>query len=471
MKFLLSMMPIIALLTIMPLSTSVFASNAAKALPTPAEAREIAEEAYTYANPIVDSYRIIYSSFVDRDDPEYKADWNQLKNIARVYTHEDKAVQTPNSDTPYSWLGMDLRTEPLVLTVPPIEKERYFSIQLIDLYTHIFAYIGTRTTGNDGGNFLIAGPGWKGKTPKGITEVIRTETELALAIYRTQLFNPEDIAKVKAIQAGYKVQPLSAYLGQPAPDSAPAIEFIKPLSRDEIQKSTKVFEQLNFVLQFCPTHPSEEELMRRFAILGVGAGKTFHIQEFTPEISKAIKQGIVDSWANFAELIRLGETGEIGSADIFGSREQLKNNYPYRMAGAAVGIWGNIAEEAIYPTYRSDSHGESLFGAHQYQLKFTLDDLPPVDAFWSLTMYRMPESLLVANPLNRYLLNSTMLSDFIRDADGGITLHIQHESPGIELETNWLPAPKGPFILTLRLYLPKADALDGTWNEPPVKRK
>ena len=131
----------------------------------PEEARAIAKEAYIYANPMADNYRIYYSSFVDKTDPEYKAPFNQIRNFARVYTPDDKAVQTPNSDTPYSWLAMDLRTEPLVLTVPPIEKERYFSIQLIDLYTYNFDYIGSRTTGNEGGHFLITGPGWKGKTP------------------------------------------------------------------------------------------------------------------------------------------------------------------------------------------------------------------------------------------------------------------------------------------------------------------
>jgi hypothetical protein len=435
------------------------------------EARQIAKEAYTYANPVVDSYRVLYSYFVDREDPEFKASWNQLVNVARTFTPEDKKIQTPNSDTPYGFLGMDLRAEPLVLTVPPMEKERYFTIQLIDLYTHIFDYIGTRTTGNSGGKFLIAGPGWKGKTPEGITKVIRTETELALAIYRTQLFNPDDLGKVKAIQTAYKAQPLSEFLGQAAPDKAPAIKFIKPLSREGIQKTTKVFEQLNFVLQFCPTHPSEKELMQRFAKLGIGAGKTFDIQKFSPDVKRAIEQGIIDSWAEFAEVKKLGDAGEIGSGDIFGSREQLANNYAYRMAGAATGIWGNIAEEAVYPTYWFDSQGESLSGAHQYQIKFAPDDLPPVDAFWSLTMYQMPESLLVANPLNRYLLNSTMLSDFVRDTDGGITLHFQHESPGKELEPNWLPAPEGPFIVILRLYLPKAEALDGKWKEPPLTRK
>jgi len=201
----------------------------------PADARAIAKDAYIYANPMVDNYRIVYNYFVDETNPEYKAPFNQIRNFARVYTPEDKGVQTPNSDTPYSWLAMDLRTEPLVLTVPPIEKERYFSIQLVDLYTHNFDYIGSRTTGNNGGHFLIAGPGWNGKVPAGITKMIRCETELAITIYRTQLFNPGDIDNVKAIQAGYKVQPLCAFLDKPAPETAPAIDFIKPLTREEIR--------------------------------------------------------------------------------------------------------------------------------------------------------------------------------------------------------------------------------------------
>src|SRR5580704_7903138 len=167
---------------------------------TPAQARAIAKEAYVYGYPMVDSYRIQYAYFVDRGNPEYKAPWNQIRNFSRVFTPEDKAVQTPNSDTPYSFLGMDLRAEPVVLTVPPIEEERYFSIQLIDAYTFNFDYIGSRSTGNDGGRFLIAGPDWKGdEPPKGVKKVIRAETELVLAPYRTQLFNPGDIDNVKKV--------------------------------------------------------------------------------------------------------------------------------------------------------------------------------------------------------------------------------------------------------------------------------
>jgi len=459
-----------AIVCTMALIAAVAFQNAHAETPvTPAEARAIAKEAYIYGNPLADSYRILYGSFVDRNNPEFKAPWNQIKNISRVYTPDDREVQTPNSDTPYSWLGLDLRTEPYVLTVPPIEKGRYFSIQLIDLYTHNFGYIGTRTTGNDGGNFLIAGPNWKGSVPKGITKMIRSETELVVAVYRTQLFNPGDIENVKAIQARYKVQPLSAFLGQPPLQAAPTIDFIKPLTREEITKSPKIFQQLNFVLQFCPTEPSEQELMARFAKIDIGAGKTFDWDKFSPEIQAAIGQGIADAWADFAKLKKRVEAGEIGSGDVFGTREHLKNNYLFRMAGAVLGIWGNSAQEAIYPTYLVDADGQKLDGAHRYTLRFAPGQLPPVNSFWSLTMYELPASLLVANPINRYLLNSPMLPDFVRDPDGGITFYIQHDSPGKAKEPNWLPAPEGPFSVVMRLYWPKPDALDGTWKQPPLK--
>ena len=254
------------------------------------EARAIAKEAYIYGFPMVDSYRIQYAYFVNTKDPEYKGPWNHLVNIPRVYTPADTAVQTPNSDTPYSMLGLDLRAEPMVLTVPPIEKDRYFSIQLIDAYTFNFDYIGSRATGNDGGSFLIAGPNWKGETPKGIKKVMRSETELALAAYRTQLFNPDDLDNVKKIQAAYKAEPLSKFLGQPAPAAASAIDFIKPLTPDEEKTSPEFFSILNFVLQFCPTNPSETELMERFAKIGIGGGKTFDASKLSPEVKAAFSR-------------------------------------------------------------------------------------------------------------------------------------------------------------------------------------
>ena len=189
---------------------------------TPEQARAIAKEAYIYGFPMVDNYRVQYSYFVNKDDPEYKGGWNEIHNTARVYTPEDKAIQTPNSDTPYSAVGADLRAEPLVLTVPPIEQDRYYSLQFVDGYTYNFAYVGSRTTGNGGGKYLLAGPNWKGDKPEGVNEVIRSDTDLAFVLYRTQLFGPSDIDSVKKIQAGYQVQPLSVFLNQPPPPPAPA---------------------------------------------------------------------------------------------------------------------------------------------------------------------------------------------------------------------------------------------------------
>jgi hypothetical protein len=434
------------------------------------EARAIAKEAYIYGFPMVDNYRIQYAYFVDTKDPEYKAPWNRITNIPRVYTPDDKAVQTPNSDTPYSMVGVDLRAEPIVLTVPAIEKKRYFSIQLIDAYTHNFAYIGSRATGNDGGSFLIAGPGWKGATPKGVKKVIRSETELVLAVYRTQLFNPDDLDNVKKVQAGYQAQPLSVFLGQPAPKAAPAVDFIKPLTADQQKTSPRFFNILDFTLEFCPTHPSEKELMARFAKIGVGAGKNFDASKLAPEVQTAIAQGMADAWDDYAKLQKRVDAKEVTSGDMFGTREYLKNNYLYRMAGAVLGIYGNSKQEAMYPIYGVDAEGHKLDGANRYTLRFAPGQLPPVNAFWSLTMYDLPASLLVANPLNRYLINSPMLPQLKKDADGGLTLLIQNESPGKDKEANWLPAPKGPFMMAMRLYWPKDEALESKWTAPPLKR-
>jgi hypothetical protein len=437
---------------------------------TPAEARAIAKDAYTYGFPMVDNYRIQHAYWVEKGTPEYKGPWNQIWNSARVFTPADTAIQTPNSDTPYSFWGADLRAEPLVITVPAMEKERYFSVQLIDYYTFNFDYIGTRTSGNDGGSFLLAGPNWKGETPKGIKQVFRCETELAFPTYRTQLFNPGDIENVRKVQAGYKVQPLSAFLGQPAPKSAPAIDFIKPLTAAEEKTSLRFFNILNFVLQFCPTVPSETELMARFEKIGIGAGKTFDASKLSPEVKTAIEQGVADSWAELEGLKKEFEEGKLSSGDVFGTREYLKNNYAYRMIAAALGIYGNSKQEAMYPTYYVDDSKQKLTGATRYTLRFAPGLLPPVNAFWSLTMYDEPQSLLVANPINRYLINSPMLPQLKKDADGGVTLIVQNESPGKDKESNWLPAPKGPFSMIMRLYWPKEAATEGTWKQPALKR-
>lgn len=434
------------------------------------EISAITKEAYIYAYPMADGYRIQYAYFVSKNSPEYKAPYNNLYNTARVYTPNDKAVQTPNSDTPYSFCGFDLRTEPYVLTIPSIEEDRYFSVQLIDYYTHNFDYIGSRTTGNKGGNYLIAGPHWKGETPKGISKVIKCETELITAIIRTQLFNSDDLENVKKIQSKYNIQPLSNYLGKPSPKANNSINFVKPLLTEEIKSSLEIFNILNFQLQFCPTNSSELDLMKRFAKIGIGAGKKINFSELSPEIKAAMQKGISDAWAEYDVLKKQIELNVITSGDLFGSREHLKNNYLYRMAGAILGIYGNSKEEAMYPIYSVDNEGKSLIGSNKYILRFSKNQLPPANSFWSLTMYEMPSSLLVDNPIKRYLINSPMISQLKKDTDGSITLYIQNESPGKEKESNWLPAPKGHFLLVCRIYWPKEEAISGKWNKPPLTK-
>jgi hypothetical protein len=442
----------------------------AQASVTPEEARAIAKEAYVYGFPMVDHYRIQYSYFKDKNDPNYKTPWNHLINVPRVYTPEDTAIQTPNSDTPYSFIGMDLRAEPMVLTVPKIDESRYFTVQLVDAYTFNFAYIGSRATGNDGGSYLIAGPNWKGKKPKGIKKVIKSETEFVFGAFRTQLFNPADLDNVKKVQAGYKAQPLSAFLGQPAPKAAPTIDFIKPLTPEAQRTSPEFYSILNFILQFCPTHPSEKELMARFAKIGVGAGNSFDASKLSPEIRTAVEQGMADALAELAALQKRIDAKEVTSGEMFGTREYLKNNYLYRMAAAVNGIYGNSEAEAIYPLLALDNEGQKPDGSKRYTLRFAPGQLPPVNAFWSMTMYRMPEILLVDNPIDRYLLNSPMLPQFKRDTDGGLTLYFQNESPGKDKESNWLPAPKGWFMVVMRLYWPKEEALSGKWTPPQLQR-
>jgi hypothetical protein len=442
----------------------------AQAPVTAAEARAIAKEAYIYGFPMVDNYRILYAYFVDRGGPIFKAPLNQLVNTPRVFTPEDTTVQTPNSDTPYSFIGLDLRAEPMVLTVPPIDKERYFSIQLIELYTYNFGYIGSRATGNDGGSFLIAGPGWTGEAPEGVTKVFRAETELILAVYRTQLFNPADLDNVKQVQAGYRAQPLSEFLGQPPAPPAPPTDFPEPLTPEEEKTSLEVFNLLSFLLQFCPTHPSEVDLMARFAKIGLGAGLSIDLDKLAPDIREALEQGIADAWTDYADLKKRVDAGEVTSGQMFGTREFLQNNYLYRMAAAILGIYGNSKAEAMYPIYSADADGQLLDGTDRYTLRFAPGQLPPVNAFWSLTMYKLPSSLLVANPLNRYLINSPMLPKLEEDPDGGLTLVIQHDSPGTDKEANWLPAPKEPFQMAMRLYWPKEEALTGQWTATPLER-
>jgi hypothetical protein len=249
------------------------------------------------------------------------------------------------------------------------------------------------------------------------------------------------------------------------------VDFIRPLTPEEERKSLDVFSQLAFLLQFCPPVPSETELRARFARLGIEAGRSFDPTSFSSDLRQALQDGIADAWVAFGDLKKRADAHEVGSGDVFGTRDYLKNNYLYRMLGAAVGIYGNSKQEAMYPTYFIDSEGRPAdASSHGYAIKFDKGQLPPANAFWSLTLYGLPNSLLVANRLNRYLINSTMLPQLQTDADGGLTLYVQKDSPGADKEANWLPAPNGPFFCALRIYWPKDAALSGAWTAPKMRR-
>lgn len=435
---------------------------------TPEQARAIAKDAYIYGFPMVDSYRIQNAYFINTASPEYKGPWNEVHSVARVFTPADTAVQTPNSDTPYSMLGADLRAEPLVLLVPPI-ADRYYSLQFIDGYTANFAYVGSRTTGSDGGAYLLAGPQWNGEKPEGIRDVIKADTDFVLVAYRTQLLGPDDLENVKKIQAGYQAMPLSKFLKKSSAASAPAIEWPTPLSTDDEKTSLTFFDLLDFQLTYAPTMPSESDIRARFASIGLTGDGTFDSAKLSPDMQKAFKDGMADAWTEFAAFKKDKiDTGEVKSGQLFGTKDELDGNYLYRMAGAVIGIYANSNAEAMYPVLSTDSDGKPLSGESKYTLTFPAGGLPPVNAFWSVTMYGLPESALVDNPINRYVINSPMLPNLVTNPDGSLTLYIQNSPPESDRQPNWLPAPPGPFTVFMRLYWPKGEALDGSWEPPKL---
>jgi hypothetical protein len=444
------------------------------AAPSIAETKTIAEEGFIYGLPLVMNYAVMNEFAVDTKSSQFKAPFNQIKNEARVFTYEDTAVVTPNSDTPYSILWMDLRAEPMVLSVPMVDKKRYFSVMLTDGNTYNFGYIGSRATGNEPGDYLVVGPDWKGVTPEGIKKVFASTTPFAVAAYRTQLFNPVDMPNVVKVQSGYKVQPLSAFLKQPAPQAAPNIDFV-PATTAGIK--TNFFEYLNAALQFVPPTAEDKEIRAKLASIGVGPGKTFEFKDLSLEhkaaVALAMKEGDekVDKFA--ASGVKNINGWNIGS--FFGDRDFYKGNWLLRAAAAKVGIYGNDAVEAMYPITRVDAKGAALDGSkHNYTLTFPAGQLPPVNSFWSVTMYDGKSQLLIKNPIDRYLINSPMLPGMKKNPDGSLTLYIQKDSPGKTKEANWLPAPDGAIYLVMRLYWPKdtppsvLPAGEGTWKPPGI---
>jgi len=446
----------------------------AKGVPAPgiAETKAIAEEAFIYGLPLVMNYAVMNEFVIDKNSGQYKAPFNTVSNEARVFTYKDTAVVTPNSDTPYSMLWLDLRAEPIVISVPAVPKERYYSVQLVDGNTYNYGYIGSRATGNEAGNYLVVGPDWKGETPAGIRKVFQSTTPFGLTIFRTQLFNAADMPNVEKVQAGYRAQPLSAFLKQPAPPAAPAINFV-PATTAGIKAN--FFEYLDAALPFVPETPENKAIRAKLASIGIGSGKTFEFKDLAAEHKAAVLLGMKEGDDKVDKYLASGfkdiNGWKVGSA--FGDRAFYNGNWLLRAAAAKGGIYGNNADEAMYPMSRVDAAGETLDTAkHNYTLTFPAGQLPPVNAFWSVTMYDGKTQLLIENPIGRYLINSPMLPGMKKNADGSLTLYIQKDSPGKAKESNWLPAPNGNAYLVMRLYWPK-DAPpsilppgEGTWKPP-----
>jgi hypothetical protein len=460
--------------------------TAAKAVPASAqanaewpdirEAKAIAEEGFIYGLPIVMNYAVMYEFAVDTKSSQFKAPFNQLNSMHRVATYEDTAVVTPNSDTPYTTLWLDMRAEPMVISVPAVPKERYYSVQLIDGNAYNFGYIGTRSTGSEAGDYLVVGPNWKGQAPEGIKKVFSSTTPFALTLFRTQLFDGQDMPNVEKVQAGYKAQPLSAFLKQPAPPAAPKIDFL-PATTGGIKDN--FFDYLSFALQFVPPSAEDKEIRAKLVRIGVGDGKKFDFKDLPLDHKLEVGLGMKDGDEKVKKFLATGAKDVNGwnIGAFFGDRAFYNGNWLLRASAASYGIYGNDAVEAMYPYTRTDATGETLDGSkHNYAITFPGGQLPPVNSFWSVTMYDGKSQLLIKNPINRYLINSPMLPSMKKNADGSLTLYIQSKSPGADKESNWLPAPNDTIYLVMRLYWPKTEAPSilppgaGTWRPPAIVR-
>jgi hypothetical protein len=436
----------------------------ASGLPSAARAsvatRDLARRAYIWGYPSVDLYAILHGQALERASPEFKAPLNAIGHARTVATPQDRAVIAPNVDTPYSYTWMDLRAEPVVITVPSFERERYLSLVLFDLYTWISGYVTPRTHGQAGGDFLVVPPGWNGSVPHGIRSVFRSTTTLALGMFRTQLLGADDLKNVHALQDRMQLRTLSAYVGRPTPTPLPLPPLVATLNLRDRPTDPAFFDVLNWMLAFMPPLPDEVAMRREFQTIGVQAGKRFAAPRAQlSTITEGMQQGL-QALGERAARVR-------SSAELFGSREFLGNDYLTRAAGAMLGILGNAAEEYLGVGWQADVHGQPFDGSRRYRIRFAPGLLPPVDAFWSITVYTQ-QRLLYANPLNRQVINSPMLPSLQRDADGGVTIDVQHDSPGAGRESNWLPCPSGPFVLTLRTYLPQQAIRNGRWTAPAV---
>ncbi len=435
---------------------------------TPEEARSVAEEAYIFAYPMLENYKTMQIQAIK------PRAFNRFQHATTLAGPDDANIVRENNDTLYSGIWLDLRTEPMVITTPTIE-DRYFSFQLVDLYTHNFAYVGTRETGTAGRTFMVASPWWKGPKPTGVDNLFRSEGNFVFCLGRTAVNSDieGDLEKVLEIQQHYVAQPLSQFLGRAAPDPAPMDVF--PTYDQALAESPDFIKYFNFLLGQLKIHPTEIELVERFGRIGVGPGFYFDVTDFRPSIQDAIQQGIDSAREQIrGSFLQLGEMKNswVLTKRIFGSREQMQGQYLVRAGAAKLGLYGANLEEAYYPSVQYDDSGNGLDASvNRYVLSFSPGTLPPVKeaGFWSITIYSMPDQRMVHNPIDRYSIGDR--TPGIHYGSGGsLEIYIQSQDPGGDRSANWLPAPSGPLSMTLRMYLPEEEALDPLYAPPGIRK-
>jgi hypothetical protein len=408
---------------------------------------------------------------VTRDVMSAKTPINHFQHLRTFPDHTFTDVVTPNADTLYSLAWLDLTEEPQILSVPAVGR-RYYIMQMLDAWTNVFASPGTRVTGNGKGDFAIVGPGWKGALPAGIA-VIRAPTNLVWIIGRTQTDGAPDYAAVHAIQDHYRLTPLSARTKSFAPV---ARVFAKvgvdtktpPAEQVAAMNGTTFFRRLVTLMKENPPTTSDAEVLAKFAKIGIVPGHPFNAERLDPQVAHALEDGV-----HAGQLEIAGEAKRSHDEPVNGWSISPPNigafgtDYAQRAAVAARGLGANIPADAIYPHATTDMDGEPLSGTHRYQLRIAKGRLPPVNGFWSLTMYNARQTF-IENPLNRYAIGDR--DELIVNPDGSVTIHIQTQSPGLDKESNWLPAPLESFNVVMRLYWPKKDIVDGTWRMPPIER-
>lgn len=439
---------------------------------TPDEAKQIAEEAYIYAYPMLEHYKMMFAMAMYPESGAFTAPFNVLYNNPKLNGPEDTIIVRPNNDTFYSGVWFDLSDQPQILKVPEISNGRYYSFQIIDMFTHNIDYVGTRKTGFDAGAYMFVGPNWNGDVPESISKVIKSEGNYLLALGRTQVFGPDDVENTKAVLSQFTVQSLNAYNGMAEASVISKNPAIPPYDPTKV-KDANFIAYLNALMATGSIHESEKALFTKFARIGIRPGEAFNMAELDTAVVNAINEGIELAMSKIIdESTRLGErqNGWQLVAGAFGTRQAMQGKYLTRAAAAYFGLWGNDLEEAFYPETTFDADNDVLdCSKHNYVLHFSADELPPAKAFWSLTMYKLPEQLLIENEIDRYVISSNTKGLKYND-DGSLDVYIQKGNPGGDKASNWLPAHDGAFSLQTRIYWPETESLDPLYTMPAVQK-